>query len=320
MKRAENYVYRVYRTKSFSKAAKELYISQPSLSATVKKLESELGFDIFDRSKNPVALTPKGAIYIEYIEECIQSRKNMQHRIEGLTDFAGEILAVGGRNYFARIMLPVVCGKFHSRFPDVEIKIDFGESGASNDLFDRLDSGKVECVISFSYDETRHSCIPIYDDRYVIAVHRDTPGAEKLIPYALTREEILSGKDFPDKKADYSLFENLEFIRYTKSATIRREMADFMERCRISKCYAQNSRKYDVKYDMMLEGMGSVITTELLVRNRPDRSDEVLYFIPNAAVSSRVVKIVYKKSTSLSRSAEEFISIAKEMCDSMKQS
>lgn len=314
MNRSETYAYRVYQEKSFSRAAKMLYISQPSLSATVKKLETELGFEIFDRSKNPITLTPKGKIYIEYLEECIQIKKDMYHRISQTSALSEEKLCVGGRNYFSRIMLPKICGEFHRRFPDVEIKIELGETGTLNDITEKLDAGQVECILGFSCDESRYSYTNLFDDRFIIAMRRDTPGAEKLSPYALTREEILSGKTFPDKKADYGLFDNFEFIRYAKTANIRMEIPEFTERCRISKCYTQNSRKYDVKYDMMLEGMGSVIISEFLLRQRPDRSDEVLYFLPDAAVGFRQAKIVYKKNAALSKSAQEFIAIAKEIC------
>ena len=237
----------------------------------------------------------------------------MYHRVSQVTTLSEEKLYVGGRNYFARTFLPKACGEFHRRHPEVEIKIELGETGTANDITDKLDSGQVECILGFTCDE-RYSYIPLYDDRLVIAVHRDTQGAEELLPYALTREEILSGKDFPDKKADYSVFETFEFIRYSKESYIGKEMSGFMEKCRISKCYAHSSRKYDSKYDMMLEGMGCVIISEHLLRQRPDRSDEVLYFLPDVAEVSRQAKIIYKKGTPLSKSAQEFISIAKEMC------
>ena len=48
------YVYEVYKEMSFSKAARNLFISQPSLSAAVKKEEAQIGFPIFDRSSNPI--------------------------------------------------------------------------------------------------------------------------------------------------------------------------------------------------------------------------------------------------------------------------
>ena len=52
------YVYTVYEEKSFSKAAKRLFVSQPSLSAMVKKVESDYDITIFDRTTTPISLTP----------------------------------------------------------------------------------------------------------------------------------------------------------------------------------------------------------------------------------------------------------------------
>ena len=49
------YVYEVYKTRSFSRAAQNLYISQPSLSATIKKIENRIGTPLFDRSTTPIS-------------------------------------------------------------------------------------------------------------------------------------------------------------------------------------------------------------------------------------------------------------------------
>ena len=56
-----NYIYAVYKEGSFSKAAKSLFISQPSLSATVKRIEEKVGYPIFDRSTKPCLLYTSNA-------------------------------------------------------------------------------------------------------------------------------------------------------------------------------------------------------------------------------------------------------------------
>ena len=60
------YVYEVYKEMSFSKAARNLFISQPSLSAAVKKEEAQIGFPIFDRSSNPIQPQRKAAGRLRY--------------------------------------------------------------------------------------------------------------------------------------------------------------------------------------------------------------------------------------------------------------
>lgn len=98
----KEYIYAVYQEKSFSKAAKKLYVSQPWLSATVKKVEQELDVRLFDRSTTPISLTEAGAYYIQRVEEIrrieqdmiqhFQELRNAQHRV--LHNIAYCILAV----------------------------------------------------------------------------------------------------------------------------------------------------------------------------------------------------------------------------------
>ena len=63
------YVYTVYEEKSFSRAAKKLFMTQPALSAAVKKVESTLGLPIFDRSHSPLRLTDAGQAYIDAVQK-----------------------------------------------------------------------------------------------------------------------------------------------------------------------------------------------------------------------------------------------------------
>ena len=69
MFRYKEYVYAVYSTGSFSAAADQLFLSQPCLSAMVKKAEDHIGVPIFNRKTKPVSLTEYGAQYISYIEK-----------------------------------------------------------------------------------------------------------------------------------------------------------------------------------------------------------------------------------------------------------
>ena len=63
-----DYAYEVYKEKSFSQAAKNLYVSQPALSSSIKKLEARFGITIFDRSSQPISLTDEGRVFIDSVE------------------------------------------------------------------------------------------------------------------------------------------------------------------------------------------------------------------------------------------------------------
>ena len=64
MQQELEYIYAVYKAGSFSKAAENLYITQPALSMAVKKIEASIGMALFDRSSRPVQLTEAGKIYV----------------------------------------------------------------------------------------------------------------------------------------------------------------------------------------------------------------------------------------------------------------
>lgn len=318
MELGEKYAYTVYKNSSFSKAAMIHFVTQSALSTAVKKLENKLGFNIFDRSKSPISLTKEGEIYIAYLEEVTQAEDNMRQSIEQLSESITEKLAVGGTSLLAFNILPKVCGEFHIKFPNVKVIMDMGELNAYNKLFDKLDSGILQLVIGYSYDKAKYSAIPLMKERYVIAVRRDFVTSPELLKYKLTRSEILSGKVFPDKVVtDFKLFEGIKFHRVPKGGIIWNDMPEFLSQCSFSHCYTYNTRKNNVAYDMMLNGLGAVVTTDYVISKFPEQ-DDVLYFLVNTQKTSRQARIFYKKGKVLSPAEEEFIKIAKKLASIAK--
>ncbi len=312
MQQSEKYAYIVCQNKSFSKAAEQLFISQPSLSATIKKLENELGFTIFDRSKTPIILTPEGEIYYEYLEDTIKSEAETLRRIKTLKKPVTQRLSVGGSNYISHFFLPRICAELSSHFPNTEIRIDLGQIATSQNLYKKLEQGTIDIMISHTCDKSKFDYVPLFEEKYVVAMRKDAPGAKRLLPYASTREEVLSGNKHKEID-DYSIFEGINFIRYGKSGSTWKYMHKLLEHSSFSNCVVSASRTLEPHYDMMLYGKDAVVTSEFLVAHRPEKSDEVLYFPTN---TSRPAMIIYRKGTQLSQSAMEFISIATKMCSS----
>ena len=123
MFRNKDYVYAVWQERSFSKAAARLYISQPSLSAKIKKIEDELGAVIFDRSTTPLRLTEFGQIYINAITEVKQIERRMENTINDMNMLHSGELSIGASNVFAAYVLPPLIAKFKKKFPNVKIQL-----------------------------------------------------------------------------------------------------------------------------------------------------------------------------------------------------
>ena len=313
MELAEKYIYAVYEEKSFSNAAKKLYITQSSLSATVKKHESKLGFLVFDRSKSPIELTQEGKIFIDYLEEITQNENAMKERIRSITSPHFQHLAVGGTSFFSHHTLIKACKKFHSLYPEVNVQLDIGEANYASTMFDRLDTGQLQLVIGFDIDKHKYSSVVLTDEMYAVAIRKDLLKEEKLLPYALTREEILS-HNIPDEKiiTDYSLFENTEFIKINSTGVLWRDMSSFLSHCPTSPCYITNCRNIDYIYKMMLSGLGCVPTTDTVIASHPENKD-VLYFIPKLAKPSRQAMVTYRADIPLHKCAKDFIDVLQEI-------
>ena len=313
MELGEKYIYEVYTQKGFKKAAEKNFISQASLSATVKKTENKLGFLVFDRSQSPIALTPEGKIYIQYLEDTKENERIMNQRIASLSKPVKNSLSAGGTSFFARKLLPSVCNVFHKKFPDTELRIDLGEMYFYRHLLDKLDEGKLDFMIGYTHDEEKHSIIPIQKERYIVAARKDLSGIDRLLPYALTKDELMSKKDFPEKPAcPAEFFKGIDFVDMGTNSVLRVALGDFVNHLSYASCYVHGTRKNDVYYELMLSGMGAVITTDFTASCFDDK-DDVVFFLIDVENMYRNACIIYKKDATLSHVAEEFIDIVKKL-------
>ena len=123
MFRGMEYVYAVYKEKSFSKAAEKLFISQPSLSANVKREEQCVGYPIFDRSTKPLGLTEPGKKYIETVEKILSMQNEFSEYIDDLGDLKTGKLVLGGSSLYSSWVLPPLMGQFAKKYPQVQLEL-----------------------------------------------------------------------------------------------------------------------------------------------------------------------------------------------------
>ena len=180
METVASYAYQVYKKGSFTKAAKALYISQPSLSAAISRLEKELGFRIFDRTAIPCSLTPEGRIYIESLEEIIESESNMKKRIRELSDVEHGSITVGGASFASYLILSELCGEFYKAYPKIKVTLDIGNAQNVRNLSEKLYSNEIDILITYDGTDTKYISEPLLEERLIIAMHKDTRGAQKL--------------------------------------------------------------------------------------------------------------------------------------------
>ncbi len=132
---------KVVENKSFTKAAKELFLSQPTISAHISKLEKSFGSRLLDRLSNEIHPTKTGVILFEYGCKILKLKDEMVQSIHGyLGNTSGE-LVLGASTIPGEYMLPEFFRKFSTVYPKVKVKVKISDSAKVAEM---VDSGQVE--------------------------------------------------------------------------------------------------------------------------------------------------------------------------------
>ena len=305
----KEYVYAVSEEKSFSRAAQKLYISQPALSTAIKKVEKKIGRPIFDRSTNPISLTPSGEIYIEAIEKLFSLEQNTLNQMNNLNGLLAGKLAVGGTNFFTSFVLPELLGRFSRKYPQIQIELS---EGTTIQVTSRLLSEEIDLMIDNSeLDDTNYQKFYFCPERIILAVPESFPINGMLTGYQLTQRDIREGKhelpETPELPLGRLGSTPLILLKEENSISkrVRRmcSLADFDPHILLKPDSAVSA------FNMACTGVGAAFVPDGMVRNLTYPVPLCFYRL-NEALALRQVYFYKKRNKYMTRAMEEFIRIA----------
>ncbi|MBZ9627655.1 hydrogen peroxide-inducible genes activator [Psychroflexus sp. CAK57W] len=118
------YVLAVAEYKNFTKASEKVFVTQPTLSMQVQKLEEELNVKIFDRSKKPIKLTPVGEKIIEQAKNIVNESVRIQDIVDQQKGFVGGEFKLGIIPTVMPTLLPMFLRNFVKKYPKINLKIE----------------------------------------------------------------------------------------------------------------------------------------------------------------------------------------------------
>ncbi len=310
-----DYIYEIYKEKSFTKAAKNLYISQPALSATVRKLEEDMQVQLFDRSTSPLTLTPEGEAYIRAIEEIFSIKKDYENYIIDVSKLNVGSISISGANFISSYVLPKIIVPFSEKYP--MINIDLLESN-SKTLVEELINEKIELLIDYHSDQKLIEAYPLFDETVLLCVPKALEINQKYTDIALTSEDITNGK-YQDDKVGYI---NMQDFCDEKFLMLKPGNSMNMHGTKICAEYGfvPNVGIYFdqlmTAYNMTASGIGVCFVTDTLIKAVAPNTD-MLYYKINSEAAKRTVYLIHKKKRYLNRAVKEFIKTA---CDVYKKS
>ena len=286
---------RVAETKSFSAAAKMLFLTQPTVSAHIASLERELNTCLMIRNTKGVALSESGKELYAYAEQMLELEQKIRERF-GLTGRQpGSVLRIAASTIPSLYLLPDIMARFRKEYPEEQLK-----------LFETDSSGVVEMILSHKADVgftgtvlEKGSCtyIPFYQDELVVL----TPSSERyrarknddIVSWILEEPVILREEGSGTRK------EALRLLAQTGVDISKLNVAAMMEN--------QETIKRSVG-----SGMGISILSKLAAKEEID-SGKLLAFPLGETGGKRNINVVYDAGYPSLPAADKFIKTVKQM-------
>ena len=302
----KKYVYEVYKERSFTKAAQNLYISQPSLSARIKKIEEIIGEPLFDRSTPPLQLTEVGKVYIEAAEEITQIEQRVENYINDLAGLKTGNLAVGASTLFAAYVVPSLITQFNQKFPDVHIQLIEGNTA---ELEEMLGSNALDFVIdNYHYDSILYNKELYCEENILLAVPKHFAVNEELGMYQLSYKNI-KNKNYLNQKypaVPLGRFADLPFIMLTQGNDTRTRGDRLCRNVGFKPNIVLEFNQQSTAYMASSTQLGATFISDILVSQLP-AFENLVYYKLDGEEAKRKVFFYYKTHKYKTRVMEEFI-------------
>ncbi|MEK4554039.1 MULTISPECIES: LysR family transcriptional regulator [Jeotgalicoccus] len=134
----------LHEEKNITKTAEKLFVSQPSLSYRLKKLEREVGTDIIFKTKTGIEFTSEGEYLVNYAKEMLQRLQVLKDNINDMSEEISGTLKIGVSSNFAQYILPNLLKSFSNKYPKVHFNVS---TGLSSDVYRMLNDSSIHIGI-----------------------------------------------------------------------------------------------------------------------------------------------------------------------------
>ncbi|QIB69820.1 LysR family transcriptional regulator [Aminipila butyrica] len=305
-------IYAVYKEKSFSKAAESLFISQPSLSAMIKKVESKVGEPIFDRSTNPIQLTEIGKKYIACCEAIAKTEDTFANYLNDTYELKTGSLALGSNHLFMANVLPKFIEIFVGRYPYIDLNL---VDSHSHDLEKKLLDGELDLII-----DNKELNPSIYEKFFLgtefllLAVPRKLEINQGLEKYQLSYKDILKNRHIDDDQVlstPLSFFAHTPFVLMPEGNDTRTRTNNIFLRQSIKPNLLFQLNQLATVYTIISIGLGSSFISDTLIKQSPAMQTQLVFYKVDDPDTKRKVFFHAKKNRYMTKAMEEFIAISK---------
>ncbi len=276
----KEYVLSVYREKSFTRAAEKLFVSQPSLSASIKRIEEKIGAPIFDRSSSPIRLTDIGEEYIKTALEISANEANFERYLaDGVGMMSGKI-KIGGSSFFSAFVIPQLISKFKAKYERIAFEI---VEGSTKHLLSMLSLGEIDIVVdNATVTDEELLSVEHATERLLLAVPKELEANKALADLALSAQDVKNNLHISRRAVSLSHFEDESFILLHNENDTGKRADILLKEQKVAPRVTFQLDQQITAYNVCASGMGITFVSDTLVKQIGASPDILYYNLPNA--------------------------------------
>src|SRR5882672_7154181 len=278
----------VAQEKSFSRAAERLHRTQPAISQAIRRLETEIGESLFDRSSKDGTMTAAGRVLFGLAQQMLNLRHSAHAAIKELKGLHRGKLSLSANEYTVMYLLPLL-PVFRARHP--HIKIEVKRSLASRISSEILARETEIGIVSFKPSDPAIAALPVLTDELALIVPPDHP---------LAARKIVSVRELGAES----------FIAHNVPSPYRERVVRTFEKYRTPLNISLEMPTLEAIKRLVEQGLGVALITRLAAQTEIERKQLAGLSVKEMRLERRV-HLIYRKGATLSHAAKAFLTVAR---------
>ncbi len=270
------YLVALEKERHFNRAARRCFVSQPTLSGQLKKLEQALGIQLVERHTRQVLMTDAGLAVAKQARKVLMAAKEIRDIAESFHDIMAGELQMGLIPTIAPYLLPQVISDLGQHFPQLKLWLHEYQTAT---LLDMLKRGELDLIIQALPIDHHDFCeVTLFSEPFFLALHRDHPLAQQ----AQVSLDQLQGEDLLLLQAGHCLREHVLDVCLLAGALENQHFhATSLETLRY----------------MVGEGMGMTLMPQMATPLQSERRDNIVYLPFEEPKPMRRIGMLYRKES-----------------------
>lgn len=305
-----NYEYflKIAEYRSISRAAESLYVSQPSLTKYLQRLETSVGAVLFDRRQSPMCLTAAGEYFMEYVLRMQEEEKKLNVRIEEICSQGRDRITIGMPLWRSSVLLPGFLPEFSRRHPLIQVRLLEGSASVLETAIrtDSIDFGIMNLPVN--YADVNHE--PLAEEYILLAGSKQMPAVQEI---------LRRSSEYPRPHADIQALRDQPFILTKPGQHITDFVNQMLSRHSLTLNCVFRTANVATAVNLAASGLGFTFVPELGTESMDFPSERVTLFTVEEPPLRCTLAAVYKKGKYLSAAAQTFLSEFRSFCERLQK-